>query len=64
MKIGKQIKEAREYKEWSMDELGNRAGVTATCIMNIEANKNTTIKTLTLLAKALGKNLVVKLAKK
>tara|TARA_R100000808_G_scaffold5409_1_gene16513 strand:- start:1686 stop:2042 length:357 start_codon:yes stop_codon:yes gene_type:complete len=49
-----QIREAREAKGWSQNELGRQSGMTGKAIWRIETGANTTIQTVEKLAAAMG----------
>ncbi len=54
-KIAKRIRELRQLKEWSQEELAEKADLHPTFIGNIErAEKNSTITTLEKIAQALS----------
>jgi len=49
-----QIREAREARGWSQNELGRQAGMTGKAVWKIEKGHNTTIETVQRLAASLG----------
>ena len=55
-RVGYRIKEAREAKNMSQEELAERADISRTIIWNLETNPHaeTTTKTLKKIAEALG----------
>ena len=57
--ISDQVKAARREKGWSLDQLGERCGMTGSGIWRIESGQNTTTDTLARIAQALRVKLSV-----
>jgi len=51
--IGTMVRLLRLHKGWTQKELGKKAGLGAGVVYGVEVDRNTTIKTLTKLARAL-----------
>lgn len=53
-KIGSRVAARRKVKKLSRERLASHAGVTTSCVWNLEHGRNSTLKTLDAIARALG----------